>query len=200
MLSIFLNLIDDISDKIFFEQIYENYQKQMFYIAFKILEDEQLAEDALQNTFLRMAINIKTLRKLNETEAKYYLYVSIKNAAIDLNKKLSKTKTVNIDDFYDLKDENSSVAVESHEDIDYIIDLIRKLPDKYSDVMYMRYVTGLTDKEISKTLNRKLNTVHQQATRGRQKFIELYEIYNLLIKHYCYEFVQFQSNNYLNLS
>lgn len=175
MLSIFLDLIDDVSDKIFFEQIYENYQKQMFYIAFKVLEDEQLAEDALQNTFLRMAINIKTLRKLNETEAKYYLYVSAKNAAIDLKKKLSKTKTVNIDDFYNLKDESSGVAVESHEDIDYIVELIRKLPDKYSDVMYMRYVTGLTDKEISKALNRKLNTVHQQATRGRQKFIELYE-------------------------
>lgn len=77
--------------------------------------------------------------------------------------------------FYDLKDESSSVAVESHEEIDYIVELIRKLPDKYSDVMYMRYVTGLTDKEISKALNRKLNTVHQQAVRGRQKFIELYE-------------------------
>lgn len=103
MLSIFLDLIDDVSDRIFFEQIYENYQKQMFYIAFKVLEDEQLAEDALQNTFLRMAINIKTLRKLNETEAKYYLYVSAKNAAIDLKKKLRKTNTVNIDDFLRLK-------------------------------------------------------------------------------------------------
>ena len=39
----------------------------------------------------------------------------------------------------------------------------------------MRYVIGLTDKEISKVLNRKLNTVHKQISRGREKFIEIYE-------------------------
>ena len=175
MLSIFLDLIDDVSDKIFFEQIYENYQKQMFYIARKVLRDDQLAEDALQNTFLKMAINIKTLRRLDETETKYYLYVSAKNAAIDLKKKLNKIKTINIEDFYSLRAEDSTDTAEVFEDVDYIVGLIRKLPDKYLDVMYMRYVTGLTDKEISKVLNRKLNTVHKQISRGRQKFIEIYE-------------------------
>ena len=147
----------------------------MFYIAFNVLKDNQFAEDALQNTFLRMAINIKTLRRLNETETKYYLYISAKNAAIDLKKKLNRTKAVNIDDFYNLQDKSNNDTVEVLEDIDYIVELICKLPRKYADVMFMRYVTGLTDREIAKTLDCKLNTIHKQISRGRQKFIELYE-------------------------
>lgn len=175
MLSLFLDLIDEESDRNLFEKIYKNYEKQMFYIAFDILKDRQYAEDALQNLFIRVATNIKRFRTLDETETKYYLYICAKNAAIDMNKKLNKTKTVSIEDFYDIPDKSNRDTAKEFEENDYIVSLLKRLSDKYTDVLYLRYVTGLNDGEIARALNRNINTVRQQISRGRKKFVELYE-------------------------
>lgn len=175
MLSIFLDLIDDASDKELFENVYNNYQKQMFYIANRILKDNQLSEDALQNTFLKIAVNIKVLRKLDENQTKYYLFISARNAALDIYKKRKKTNTVDIDAFYNLKDDSYSDTIEAFEDDDYIVHLLKKLPTKYTDVMYFKYSTDMNDMEIAKALDRNVNTVRQQYRRGKQKFAALYE-------------------------
>ncbi len=175
MLSLLLDLIDEESDKKLFEDIYAKYQKQMFYIAFEIIKDRQYTEDALQNLFIRIATNIKRFRTLDEIETKYYLYICAKNTAIDMNKKLNKSRIVSIEDFYNIPDKNNRDTAKEFEENDYIINLLGRLPDKYTDVLYLRYVTGLNDGEIARTLNRNINTVRQQISRGKKKFIELYE-------------------------
>ena len=175
MLSLFLDLIDEESDRELFEKIYDNYQKQMFYVIYKKIQDRQYAEDALQNLFIRIATNITKLRTLNEEETQYYLYTCAKNAAIDMNKKLSKIKAVSLEEFYNIPDNSYKYTAKEFEEKDYVVSLLQKLPDKYSDVLYCRYVTGLNDYEISIALNRKINTVRQQMSRGKKQFIALYE-------------------------
>lgn len=175
MLSIFLDLIDDVSDKELFEKIYNKHQKQMFYIANNILKDKQLSEDALQNAFLKIAVNIKVFHKLDETQTKNYLFISAKNAALDIYKKQKKTNTIDIDAFYDLKNDTYNDTIEAFENDDYIVHLLKKLPAKYTDVMYFKYSTDMNDMEIAKALNRNINTVRQQYRRGKKKFAALYE-------------------------
>ena len=57
MLNIFLSLIDSDEDKAKFSNLYEQYKNLMFYIARDILKDEHLAEDAVQEAFIRIAKN-----------------------------------------------------------------------------------------------------------------------------------------------
>lgn len=175
MLSLFLALIDDLSDQEMFINIVELYEKQMWYIANKVLNDAHHAEDAVQNSLLRIATNIKTLRNFNDNQTKSYVLTAAKNAALDIVKKNNKFETVSIDLSLNLKNEIGSSEIDSYSNENYVIYILNKLPQKYRDVMYMHFVLGMSEKEVAKSLGIRLNTVRQQIHRGRKKFAELYK-------------------------
>jgi RNA polymerase sigma factor (sigma-70 family) len=55
--------------------------------------------------------------------------------------------------------------MESYDDLQT---LIRALPEQYREVLMLRYAVGLKPKQISILLGRKVTTVQQQITRGKQ--------------------------------
>lgn len=175
MLSLFLALIDDLSDQELFINIVELYEKQMWYVANKVLKDTHHAEDAVQNSLLRIAANIKTLRNFNYDQTRSYVLTAAKNAALDIVKKNNKFETVPIDLSLNLKYEIGSSEIDNYSNESYVIYILNKLPQKYRDVMYMHFVLGMPEKEVAKSLGITINNVRQQIHRGRKKFAELYK-------------------------
>lgn len=175
MFLILSTLIDDVSDKAFFENLYRSYENQMFFVANRILNNNQLSEDAVQNAFIKIATNIKTLRELNETQVKQYLFITAKNSALDIAKNNLNFETISLEtndlsDKLDFEDKINNV-----DDKNLVISVLKKLPKKYTDVMYLHFVVGLNKKEVAEVLNMNLNTVRQQIKRGKNMFIEIYE-------------------------
>lgn len=175
MLSLFLALIDDLSDQELFINILDRYEKQMWYVANKVLNDTYYAEDAVQNSLLRISINIRTLRNLNDNQTRNYVLTAAKNAALDIIKKNNKLETVPIDLSLNLKNEIGSSEIDSYSNENYVIYILNKLPQKYRDVMYMHFVLGMSEQEVAKSLGITINNVRQQIYRGRKKFAELYK-------------------------
>ena len=68
---IYLALLDDEQDKIKFADIYNTYNKQMWYAANEILKDKHLAEDAVHDAFLGIAKSFSKIksRELSEVKA-----------------------------------------------------------------------------------------------------------------------------------
>ena len=63
---IYLQMIDSPEDRSKFEQIYMEYRSMMFHIANRILTNEQDAEDAVHEAFLKIAENIAKIgEKIN---------------------------------------------------------------------------------------------------------------------------------------
>ncbi|NCC06606.1 MAG: hypothetical protein EOM30_00855 [Clostridia bacterium] len=60
---IYLSLIDTPNEKSKFERVYYAYRHTMKSVAFNILKDDKLAEDALQEAFIRIA---KNFTKINQ--------------------------------------------------------------------------------------------------------------------------------------
>ena len=58
---IYLQMIDSPEDRSKFEQIYMEYRSMMFHIANRILTNEQDAEDAVHEAFLKIAENIEKI-------------------------------------------------------------------------------------------------------------------------------------------
>ena len=58
---IYLQMIDAPEDRSKFEQIYMEYRSMMFHIANRILTNEQDAEDAVHEAFLKIAENIEKI-------------------------------------------------------------------------------------------------------------------------------------------
>ena len=98
MLSLYLAYLDDVNDKKLFEEIYYSYRKQMVTFAITLLGNEDDAQDAVGDVFLRIAQkNWDTVRAIeNKSDLRNYLLKATKNTS--LNKiKGKKKENVSLD-------------------------------------------------------------------------------------------------------
>ena len=84
MLSLYLTLIDTEEDKLRFTDLYERYRHLMFYVAQDILKDEHLAEDAVQEAFLRIAKNFHKVGEINCPRTRNFSVIIVRNTAITI--------------------------------------------------------------------------------------------------------------------
>lgn len=178
MLAFYLSLIDNENDRQLFEKIYYAHRKQMFTIAFAILENENDAEDLIHDVFCNIAEkHIHTLQNIkNEQDIKNYLLKATKNSA--LNKKrdtkphilLHESEyTLNKDD---LNDNEFLDMICNNISYQEVLSAIRSLDKKYEDVLYLHFVIGMTVPEVAEHLERNKQTVKKQLLRGKILLLE----------------------------
>lgn len=61
MLAFYMSFIDDEDDKAKFEILYNSYKKRMVSTAFSILNNREDAEDAVHDTFIKIARNMRAI-------------------------------------------------------------------------------------------------------------------------------------------
>lgn len=136
-----------------FEDLYTEYKKMIFRIAFSILENTEEAEDVVQNVFLKIySLDVENLPDRNESS---WLYSVAKNEALMILRK--KESNINIDEIYIIGNENN--------EIDKIIDvesynkLISKLPKEEQEILSLKIISKFTFDEIGKLLGKSTNTI-----------------------------------------
>ena len=90
MLQICLQMLETDEERSEFEKLYYAYRNLMFYIANNILHDQHLAEDAVSETFIKLAERfdkILELGDINGKRTKAYVAASVKNTALNILKK-----------------------------------------------------------------------------------------------------------------
>ena len=117
MLNLFLILIDDECDKARFADFYDRYKTLMFYVAKGILKDDCLAEDAVQEAFLRVAKNFHKINEVSCPQTRNFAVIITRNISLnmlkkkDINPDLSNTKaaifsSIPVDDAFKEEFEN----------------------------------------------------------------------------------------------
>ncbi len=181
MLALLLTYIEDERDQQTFEALFNTYKKQMVIYALSILHNDSDAEDAVQNTFVKiLSNNWKTILKINnDTDMRNYLFKATKNACIDIMRKNSRQTIL-----ADLASKNKQgMDVLSDDDfveyicrkLDYeeLITKIEGLDRKYGEVLYYHFVLELTISETAKILKQNVSTTKMQLVRGKKQLIEL---------------------------
>ena len=87
MLALYLSLIDSDESKDKFEELYLKYRRQMKIIAFKILGDEGLAEDAVHNAFLKIISAFDKFNEIDCQKTKNLIVIIIRSVSIDMYRK-----------------------------------------------------------------------------------------------------------------
>jgi len=90
---ILLMMVDTPEEKRKFVILYENYRYLMLKVAVDILHDYQLAEDAMQEAFVRVAKHMENVGQPEETATKRYLITITKHAAIDLYRRRNRLQS-----------------------------------------------------------------------------------------------------------
>ncbi len=176
MLSLYLSLIENETEKTKFEAVYYTYRKQMFLLANSILNSKQDAEDAVHDVFYSVASSHMDIIKnaKNETDIRNYLLKSVKNASVSLIRKRKVRADYQKEIIANISvpdDERFIDEICQKLDYDDITEAMDSLDDKYREVLYYHFVLGLTIPETAKILDRKTNTVQKQLVRGKSKLL-----------------------------
>lgn len=148
-----------------FIYLVEHYSKRLFAYAYTLTNDQALAQDVLQNVFLRTWEKHKELNIT--TSLQNYLFKSIHNEFLNQYRKNKSTIVVEKKYFDTLMriaetyDENSFAKV-----IERIGREIQKLPPKCREVFLLSREEGLTNIEISEHLNVSTKTVEAHVTKA----------------------------------
>lgn len=87
MLALYFTLIDDEENRSKFEIVYYTYRKRMLSMAYSVLQNKEDSEDCVQETFIRIARNIKAIDDPYSAETLAYVMKAAKNNAINMLKK-----------------------------------------------------------------------------------------------------------------
>jgi len=159
-------------DKKAINLLYEYYADAIYGVILKIISDEEIAQDALQESFVKIWKNSK---KYDPGKAKLFtwLYRIAYNTAIDKVRSL-KNKNKN-----EVQIETSSVyRITSNELNQDVLDIqkhLSTLDEKYQIVINALFFEGMTQQEASEELDIPLGTIKSRLKIGLR---ELKKIYN----------------------
>ena len=134
MLGAYLTLIDNESDKKLFEAFYTGYKSMMYNVAFDIIHDVHLAEDAVMNSFFILARNMEKVSDRTMSEVRNFLVVVVRNQAIKIYNK-HKSITYCEDELDALPDDTDMVyELENKELQNKVFGMIKELDKDCSDM------------------------------------------------------------------
>ena len=165
---IYLQLIDNPSDKSKFERLYLQYRSYMFVIANNILKNEYDAEDAVHQAFVAIAKNIHKIPESDCTKTKLYIVTIMRNCSIDIYR-MKKHRPL------EELDESMFVIELEAPHTSPLADAMARLPAHYLHVILLKYDSGYSNREIAKILGLSYEGVHSLVQRAKKKLSELLE-------------------------
>lgn len=154
-----------------FEYLYDNYSAALLGIIYKIVEDKELAEDILQEAFVKIWNNFKAYNAQKGRLFTWMLNIT-RNLTIDtLRSKGYKKQHKIYNDYKSVDNHSDGSTVEKFDSLG-IRKHVATLKDDQREIIDLAYFEGFTQDEISKRLNIPLGTV---KTRMRAAILKLRE-------------------------
>ena len=150
-------------DRMAFNALFDRHWQSLFHVARKVLEDEDLAKDAIQEAFAALYQNAKEkqiehVRPYLYQAVKYQCFMQLRSGKIS-EKHLSRLRTV-----------SSANYVEEYMDameLEVLLgNRIQSLPEKCREVFYLSRYELLPNKKIAEQLNISQKTVEHQLTKA----------------------------------
>lgn len=153
-----------------FERLVDQYQESVLRTCFLYLCDKTLAEDATQETFLKVYRTMDSFR--GESSEKTWILKIAMHACYDINHSAWFRFTNRHVTPEMLPDRPAHAAVDRDEELTAAV---MKLPRRLREVILLRYYQGLKINEIADALNIAHSSVSGRLKRGREKLKNLLE-------------------------
>lgn len=157
-------------DKAALAYLYDRYGAALFGIISRIIKNEDIGQEVLQDTFLRIWDRIDQYDPAKGRLFTWMLNVA-RNQAIDRTRSKEFTKTSKTEDLENVVSTvESNVTSDQRADTLGLTELLNRLSDEHRFVVTYLYLKGYTQRELAKEFNIPLGTV---KTRLRMAMMEL---------------------------
>lgn len=163
-------------DREAFEELVQLYKDKIYHLAYRMLGNRQEAEDAVQETFLRVFMNLE--RYDEQQKFSTWIFRIGTNLCIDRLRKKKPNYSLDAElpegeggDWYsmlpseDATPEDQVILSETQQQIRRAIEA---MPEKYKSVVILRYLQDLSLQEIGDVLDMPVTTVKTRVHRGRE--------------------------------
>lgn len=155
-------------DKKAFSMLVSNYQKYAFNLAFRLVCNEEIAKDIVQDSYIKIWKNIRSYK----TEMKFttWMYKIVTNTAIDYKRRMNN-EVLNIDEVANnltLKSDNPELRITNDELADFIRLATKKLSDKQREVFILKDIQGFSSEEAGRILSQSANNIKSNLYHARK--------------------------------
>ncbi len=150
-----------------FEDIWKDFHDRLSAFVEKRIFDREMAEDCVQEIFIKIYGGLSTLRDNRKLES--WIFQIARNTIVDHNRQITKYATLpinNQDPKFEIDDNRNKEIAKS------IVPFIKQLPLKYSNSLMQYEIEGLSQKEISEKENISLSGTKSRIQRGRLKLLD----------------------------
>ena len=155
-----------LSDRQIMEELYRVYEQKMLLTAYSILQDYQQAEDAVQETFIKLSRHLSKLDDITSKKSRNYIFITTKGIAIDMyrKKQLSNNYTFTAGDeileqLSPISSINEALQIENEV---YLHNLLNRLSTSDKQIIHDYYYKQLSISEIAVSLK-----ISEAAARKR---------------------------------
>jgi RNA polymerase sigma-70 factor (ECF subfamily) len=153
-------------------ELYDRYGRSAYGLALRVVRDEALAEDAVQEAFL--ALWRTAPRFVPERgKASTWILTLVHRRAVDLVRREERRRA----DALELDAEPGSGAVDEEAWLrlqrERVQDALRQLPDQQREALELAYYGGFTQSELAERLGQPLGTIKSRMFAGLSRLREL---------------------------
>lgn len=164
----------------YFNVLYDRYSRKVFGKCYSILKSEAKAEDASQEVFMKVLLNLSKFSGRSKFSS--WLYSITYNFCIDTIRREKKQVGELVEDINQLGDgledtiEDSAIMETNVARLRVVLD---KLHAGDKAILLMKYLEDFSIKEICDVLNKSESAVKMKIKRAKEKFVIIYkEVYS----------------------
>lgn len=149
-----------------FEALFRHYNKKIYTFARHLTESTDLAEEIVQDVFLKIWLKQADLLAINHFEN--YLFIVARNQIFTTLKKIARRSTVALEDELSLNtDQDTPESQLMHkESLTLIQQAVSRLPSQQYAVYQLSKENGLTREQIAEQLNLSPETIKVHLSRA----------------------------------
>lgn len=172
MFPIYLSMLETEEDKDIFIVLHDEYSQMMYKKAYYILRDSTLAEDAVQESFIRILKNFDKVIKKKCPQTQSYFVNIVRSVSIDIYRKRKKQYSLSFDEF-------EGTIIDDFANVEDILEgkeiekCLLQLPKSYYNILSLKYDAGYSYKEIANILDMTEENVKKRLYRARNKLREI---------------------------
>jgi len=160
----------------FFNQLYDRYSRKVLGKSFSILKSEAKAEDATQEIFMKVLLNLSKFS--GKSKFSSWLYSITYNFCIDAVRKSKKDVGVLVEDigiYGDKADDTIDDSIIKETNVHRLKEVLDKIPAGDKSILLMKYLEEFSIKEICGVLDKSESAVKMKIKRAKEKFVLTYK-------------------------
>ncbi len=157
---IYLQMISGEPDRRKFEAVYQKYRRLMFSVANKILPNERDAEDAVHQSFIKIAENITKVAEPESPRTRAFVALIAERTALDMLRAQNRRGETELDE--------AMAAPALSPGTSSLAEAMARLPAHYRQAIILRYAQGYSTRETAALLGMNAENTKKLLQRAKE--------------------------------